>query len=313
MLLTFNAGSSNTGLTGTIGFTLYNAEGTLYAARTTAGITEAPAGSGSYHVVLSDTLAGKEIVWTLSVGGNGAGEAMGLAVDAFVSSRMATFTYTAPPTASGIRTALGMATGNLDTQLGGILAAVEAGAGTGARTVTITVTDGADPVESAKVRMTMGADTFIASTGVSGIASFSLDDGTYVVAITRSGRQFMPTTLVVSKDTDHTYVMTQVTIPPSNPTLVTGYLYCYDKNGVLEAGVEIDLQLMVTASGTGVSNNTQIKTATSSISGLVSFVNLFPGATYWIRRGEDQAWTTFTVPSTATDPYALPNIAGEEP
>lgn len=49
-----------------------------------------------------------------------------------VSSRMATFVYTAPLDASGTRTALGMSTNNLDAQLAAILASVsEAGPGEG--------------------------------------------------------------------------------------------------------------------------------------------------------------------------------------
>lgn len=53
-----------TGLTGTLGYTLYNADGTVYQARATAGITEVPASSGIYGVVVADdVLAGRMIVW----------------------------------------------------------------------------------------------------------------------------------------------------------------------------------------------------------------------------------------------------------
>lgn len=47
-------------------------------------------------------------------------------LDVAVSSRMATFTYTAPLDAAGTRSAIGLASANLDTQLDGLPAALEA-------------------------------------------------------------------------------------------------------------------------------------------------------------------------------------------
>lgn len=52
-----------TGLTGTIGYTIYNGT-TVLQARTTAGIVELPAGSGIYSAEVADaTLAGHWVVW----------------------------------------------------------------------------------------------------------------------------------------------------------------------------------------------------------------------------------------------------------
>jgi hypothetical protein len=63
MRCTLNTGGL-TGLTGTLGYALYNADGTLYQARATTGITEVPASSGLYGVAVSDSiLAGRMIVW----------------------------------------------------------------------------------------------------------------------------------------------------------------------------------------------------------------------------------------------------------
>jgi hypothetical protein len=58
-------GSSFTGLVGTIGYALYNSDGTLAVALTTAGITERGAGSGQYAAMVSipDGFVG-EIRWS---------------------------------------------------------------------------------------------------------------------------------------------------------------------------------------------------------------------------------------------------------
>ena len=95
--------------------------------------------------------------------------------------------YTAPLTAAATRTALGMSAADLDTQLDAILAAASAGAGTGARLVTITVNDGTTVLQNAVVRLTEGGNTYRALTNVSGVATFNVDDATYAVAISQVG------------------------------------------------------------------------------------------------------------------------------
>lgn len=49
-LLRAGLSDTYTGLTGSVGFAFYNADGTLNTARTTDGVYEAPAGSGTYWV-----------------------------------------------------------------------------------------------------------------------------------------------------------------------------------------------------------------------------------------------------------------------
>jgi hypothetical protein len=63
-LRTVNFGKSRTGLTGTVGFTLYNNDGTVNTARNTAGIYEVAAGSGIYasYVSFPDDFRGS-IYW----------------------------------------------------------------------------------------------------------------------------------------------------------------------------------------------------------------------------------------------------------
>lgn len=60
MRITFDVGT--TGLSP--GFLIYNSDGTVYAARSTAGVSELPAGSGVYGVdVAADVLSGRTVVW----------------------------------------------------------------------------------------------------------------------------------------------------------------------------------------------------------------------------------------------------------
>lgn len=94
------------------------------------------------------------------------------------------------------------------------------GSGTGARTVTITVNDGANVLENARIRLTQGVNTFRNDTDVSGVAVFNLDDATYVVSITKAGYTYAGTSLVVDGTEAVTYSMTAI-IPaaPADPPL----------------------------------------------------------------------------------------------
>jgi len=184
-------------------------------------------------------------------------------------------------------------------------------AGSGANTVTITVDDGSDPLENAKVRVQSGAENYLAQTDVDGEVVFALDNATWSVAVTKAGYTFTPTTLAVAADVNQTYSMAAVSITPSDPGQVTGYFYCYDENGVIEEDVEVNLQTYRPASGSyGVVHDTTVRTQTSGATGLVEFTGLFPGTTYKLRRGDVAPWQEITIPADADDPYELDSIAG---
>ncbi len=53
--LVANLGVGKTGLN-TIGYTLYNCDGTTFQSRRTTGVAELPSGSGSYYVTLANTV-----------------------------------------------------------------------------------------------------------------------------------------------------------------------------------------------------------------------------------------------------------------
>lgn len=98
-------------------------------------------------------------------------------------------------------------------------------AGSGPYVVTLTVNDGTDPIQNAVVSLTITGQTYFATTNVSGIATFSLANGTYDIAIVAAGFQFTPTTVVVSGATAATFSMSATVIPapPAVPTKATIY------------------------------------------------------------------------------------------
>ena len=272
------------------------------------------------------TLAG--IVTTLGTAGAGLtalGDSRLANLDAAVSTRS---TYAGGDT-SGTTTLLTRVTASVGSPLQsndtGLLAmeqtidmnldakVSEGSGGTGAYSVTITITDGTNLIQNATVRTTLNNTSNIATTNSSGQAMFSLDDGTWGITITAGGYQFTPTTLVVttSPTQTHTFTMMAVTIPSSPVGFVTGYLYCYDENGAPEPGVVIQIG-MKSCSGYGASYDTRTRSEISDSTGLVSFINLLPGATYQARRGAEDDWSEITVPAMASSPYALPDILGED-
>jgi hypothetical protein len=204
-------------------------------------------------------------------------------------------------------------------------------AGAGARSVTITVNDGTNLLQAARVRLAQGAESYVVSTSASGVAAFSLDDATWTVTISKAGYTFTPTTLVVNGTETQTYSMTKVTTTASDPGYVTGYLYCYDEKGEVVPGVSVELALYTAAStDAGHGYDTTTRSEDSDATGLVQFTNLVPGASYMLRLGKQktwntttdgfyrsfgstaQNWTKVTVAAAATDPYELPTVWGGE-
>jgi hypothetical protein len=64
------------GLVGTIGCTILHYDGTVHAARATAGITEPVAGSGTYHIADPDPATTLTFVWDIVAGTGSASETL---------------------------------------------------------------------------------------------------------------------------------------------------------------------------------------------------------------------------------------------
>lgn len=181
-------------------------------------------------------------------------------------------------------------------------------AGSGARTITITVDDGTDPLENAKVRVTNGAESYVGSTNASGQVAFSLDDATWAVAITKALHTFTPTTLAVSDDAAQTYSMEAASIPASAPDKVTGHVTCLDEEGNPEEGVTVRLwQSAMPAAGSGISYDGAVRVETSGADGVAAFANLFPGARYTYYGGDAARpnMTSMTIAADATGTVEL--------
>jgi hypothetical protein len=182
----------------------------------------------------------------------------------------------------------------------------------GARSVTITVNDGTNPIQNAVVRLSTSGETAIRSTDASGIAAFSLDDNTWTVSITATGFTFQPVTLVVNGTENQTYSMSSVVSPtPSLPSLTTGYWTVYTETGVVHVGAIVEINVLNPGvNSTGVVMQDAMRTATSDSNGLVSFTNMFPGATYKVRlRGSSRSFRVL-VPHTTGGTVALGSIVG---
>lgn len=226
-------------------------------------------------------------------------------LEAIGDKAMLASSYTAPPSAAAI-----------DMQLSGTHGAGSwltgsGGGGTGARTVTITVDDGTDPLENAKVRLTEGVESRILETDADGIAEFSLDDATWAVSITKPGYQFTPTTLLVNSDESQTYSMTAVAITPSDPDLVTYWLLCLDENSEPEADVVFHVQNSEVNDLTGVSLDSTVAEFVSNEAGLLSVTNRYPGSAFKIWRGTSPTKYKIEVAEDGPTVVELPAVLGK--
>ena len=185
------------------------------------------------------------------------------------------------------------------------------GVGLGSVSVTITVTDGTNPIQNAVVNLLVNASHYFATTNSSGVAVLTPTEGnaTYTVQLTANGYQFTPTTLVVSGATSHTYAMSQISITPSTLPLVTGYLVAYDSAGNALAGVSHTVRYVAPPVGDTGSSFPKLPTwdVSTGSNGVAQWVGLIAGAQYTVRRG-----TGPEVPFTAslTGTFKLPDCSG---
>jgi hypothetical protein len=209
-----------------------------------------------------------------------------------------------------------MATADMDTQLDAILvqatAAAGASGGTGARTVAITVNDGTTALESARVRLTKGAESYLLATNASGVATFSVDDGTWAVVITLAGYTFTATTLVVDGNETQTYSMTAAAFTPSTqPDSVTvRWLVIGGSTRLPKQGVAVTLRMRTPPEGNGYIFGDDNGTDTSDANGMVEFANVPLGSVVVVTAGSGTA-VHVAIPENATEPYDAGNLLGD--
>lgn len=174
--------------------------------------------------------------------------------------------------------------------------------GTGANAVTVNVKDGNSAnVQGASVTMTSGSDRKIGTTDASGNASFSLDAGTWTLAITKSGYQYTPSSQPVTGAGTINATITAVNVSPSVAPLCTCTLTNHDTIASYYAE-------MIEPPTTGGGYNDETQTADNvAVDALASFT-LYRTAKYRLRRTDQGAWREFTVPDA--DTASLPTLTG---
>jgi hypothetical protein len=184
------------------------------------------------------------------------------------------------------------------------------GTGTGARTVNITVQLSGAPVQGAKVRLTKAGETYLGTTNVSGVATFNIDDGSWIVSITSPNTTFAGAVLAVSGTVNQTYSVTAIAITPSSPGNVTGYWLVLGANGLPETGVTMSMQAVSTEHGsTGLAIDTATRTAVSDAVGVAQFSDLTPGVRYQAWRGTG-AKVYVTIPADSDPIVELNSLLG---
>jgi hypothetical protein len=168
---------------------------------------------------------------------------------------------------------------------------VGSGTGTGARTVVVTVNDGATALQNAAVRLTEGANSFKGLTNVSGVVTFNVDDATYTVGITKGGYSYAGTTLVVDGAEAVTYIMTANTIPePSTPDKTVLTILCLNSTGDAASGVPISIRYAaIPVDSENIAFPGGTITGASNGSGVASF-EVIKGATIEYKRGTRDVW-----------------------
>lgn len=246
-------------------------------AATLAGITENGTLKGRYTGTVDD-IAADEYRLVVKFNGYTVNEP-----DEVVPLLLAVGTYVAERHAV-LNTATQTQIDNIEQTVEGL----SSGSGTGARTVTITVNDGATVLQNATVRMTEGVSTFTALTNVSGAAVFNLDDATYAVSITKPGYSYAGTSLIVNGTETATYSMTAISVtPPDDPALSAVTIHLRDQYGDDLGGQPVEITFVKwDATATETPPVLSIPPVQTTDSGGLVQVNLYRLAVYKIIYGE---------------------------
>lgn len=178
-----------------------------------------------------------------------------LTEDNYTAAR-ATGIDTIGSTVSDLHTDVGTVDGKVDE----LTAAVEGmTGGTGANTVTLTVSDGTNVVSGVRLTVHNSTQTdagLVKYTDANGQAVFGLDNGTYKVVLrtTAQYQETNPFTLEVNGTTTQTLTVTPVSIPaPADPAYCTVYCWAQELDGSIPAATfALTAKHSATASGKSV-------------------------------------------------------------
>jgi len=199
------------------------------------------------------------------------------------------------------------------------LAAVD----TGPSALTLTITDGVDPVAGATIRVSGPGIVRTKTSNGSGVVLFALADEDYDVVVTKPGFDSEYVVVTVLGTTSQTIALTEVAVtPPASVYLSTGIGLVLNQLGVFEVGVSVSIQLESGPGTAGYILDQKIRTDVSDAAGLVEFPGMIRGATYAVWRGvgtadagagpfsTDPLYTrkSFVVPNT--DTFSLAEALG---
>ena len=178
--------------------------------------------------------------------------------------------------------------------------------GTGAYAITVNVKEGVTNISGATVSFTQGSDVYSATTNASGNASFSLDAGTFTLAIWKAGYTFTPESVTVSALATLNKTVTAVSAPAaSDPGQCIIYHTARERTGAIKSGVVFSIQAIggddavVDGMGTTTINSAETTATSSGTSeNNVSFT-LARGTKAKIKRGTG-AYRGFTVPNASS-------------
>jgi hypothetical protein len=166
-------------------------------------------------------------------------------------------------------------------------------------TVTVTDEDTDDPIESASVKIYRTGESGTKTTDASGEAVYTVTDNTWSYTASANGYDGATGTQVVSGDTSLSIALAAKSVSePDDPTLATLTVKCVDRNGAIQKGIRIVVQMTkVPASSTGVAFSNAKLTDISGVDGMVSF-DLTRGATYTVQRTDTGKSTSVLIPLT---------------
>ncbi len=181
----------------------------------------------------------------------------------------------------------------------------------GANTVTITVDDGENPVDGARVRVTLGVQSQVKLTDAAGEVAFTLDDGTWSVGVTRIGYVFDATSLVVSGETDAAYSMTQIVPTPVDAPWINAQIQCYDAAGNVLAGAEVRIAQVTPTTFGGIASGDDVRVIVADSNGVASAAVLLGGSyRVWYLDSSGGRYREFRVPEHAVDGFLITSVIG---
>lgn len=206
--------------------------------------------------------------------------------------------------------------GYLDVSAGGALQASfainpfssPAVAGGGAFTYTVTASDDAGTpalISGANISLTNGATVLQATTNGSGVATFNVNAGTWVVAAAKSGYTYGGSSIVVTANGNSNITM-HIVAPPASPPAgqTVGYLYTQVFN------TPISYWMTAVPFGSGLEFDGRQYTVSSDPATGYWSANLYKGATYSFKAGAGPTVTDVVIPSGAGTTTALANLRG---